>query len=88
MILRRLWQHDLAWSFRRSPVTIVATALTLIWVGAALLAPWVSPQAANPRHKPMDAAITAIFPVMLASVRPNRWGAEKVIHCPVEIKRV
>ncbi|MBW8905447.1 MAG: ABC transporter permease [Betaproteobacteria bacterium] len=44
MILRRLWEHDLAWSFRRSPVTIVATALTLIWVGAALLAPWVSPQ--------------------------------------------
>jgi len=44
VILRRLWEHDLAWSFRRSPVTIVATALTLIWVGAALLAPWVSPQ--------------------------------------------
>ena len=44
MILRRLWEHDLAWSFRRSPVTIVAAALTLICVGAALLAPWISPQ--------------------------------------------
>ena len=44
MILRRLWEHDLAWSFRRSPVTIVATVLTLICVSAALLAPWVSPQ--------------------------------------------
>jgi peptide/nickel transport system permease protein len=44
VILRRVWQHDLAWSFRRSPVTVCAAALTLICVGAALLAPWVSPQ--------------------------------------------
>jgi peptide/nickel transport system permease protein len=44
VILRSIWQHDLAWSFRRSPVTIVAAALTVICVGAALLAPWVSPQ--------------------------------------------
>jgi len=44
VILRRLWEHDLAWSFRRSPVTIVAAVLTLICVSAALLAPWVSPQ--------------------------------------------
>ena len=44
MILRRVWEHDLAWSFCRSPVTIVAAALTLLCVGAALLAPWISPQ--------------------------------------------
>ncbi len=44
MILKRVWDHDLAWSFRRSPVTIVAAVLTLICVGAALLAPWISPQ--------------------------------------------
>ena len=44
MILRQLWEHDLAWSFRRSPVTIVAAVLTLICVGAALAAPWLSPQ--------------------------------------------
>ena len=44
MILRQLWEHDLAWSFRRSPVTVVAAALTFICVGAALLAPWISPQ--------------------------------------------
>jgi peptide/nickel transport system permease protein len=44
VILGRVWQHDLAWSFRRSPVTVIAAALTLICVGAALLAPWVSPQ--------------------------------------------
>jgi peptide/nickel transport system permease protein len=44
VILQKVWQHDLAWSFRRSPVTIVAAALTLVCVGGALLAPWISPQ--------------------------------------------
>jgi peptide/nickel transport system permease protein len=44
LILQRIWDHDLAWSFRRSPVTVVAAALTLICVGAAVLAPWLSPQ--------------------------------------------
>ncbi len=44
MILQKVWQHDLAWSFRRSPVTIVAAILTFVCVGAALAAPWLSPQ--------------------------------------------
>ena len=44
MILQKVWQHDLAWSFRRSPVTVVAAVLTLVCVGGALLAPWISPQ--------------------------------------------
>jgi peptide/nickel transport system permease protein len=44
MVLRRLWDSDLAWSFRRSPVTVVAAVLTIICVGAALAAPWISPQ--------------------------------------------
>ena len=44
MILRRLWDHDLAWSFRRSPVTVVAATLTVLWVAGAILAPWIAPQ--------------------------------------------
>jgi peptide/nickel transport system permease protein len=44
MMLRRLWDHDLAWSFRRSPVTVVAAALTLVCVAGAVLAPWIAPQ--------------------------------------------
>jgi peptide/nickel transport system permease protein len=48
--LRRFWDHDLAWSFRRSPVTIVAAALTLACVGGALLAPWLAP------YNPFDPA--------------------------------
>ena len=50
MIFRRIWDHDLAWSFRRSPVTVAAALLTLLCVGSALLSPWISPQ------DPFDAA--------------------------------
>jgi len=48
--LRRAWAHDLAWSFRRSPVTILAAFLTLVCIGGALFAPWVAP------HSPFDSA--------------------------------
>ncbi|HLE65765.1 MAG TPA: ABC transporter permease [Burkholderiales bacterium] len=48
--IRRAWDHDLAWSLRRSPVTVVACFLTLACVGAALFAPWIAP------HDPFDLA--------------------------------
>ena len=46
--LRRAWDHDLAWSFRHSPVTMLAALLTLACVGGALFAPWLAP------HNPFD----------------------------------
>jgi peptide/nickel transport system permease protein len=49
-LIRRLWDHDLAWSFRRSPVTVIAALVTLACVGSALFSPWLSPQ------DPFDAA--------------------------------
>jgi peptide/nickel transport system permease protein len=45
----RAWDHDLAYSFRRSPVTIFAAVLTFFCVGAALFAPWLAP------YNPFDA---------------------------------
>jgi peptide/nickel transport system permease protein len=48
--LRALLGHDLAYSFRHSPVAIVAAVLTVICVGGALFAPWLAPQ------NPFDAA--------------------------------
>ena len=55
--LSRLWGHDLAWSFRRSPVTVVAAALTLVCVGAAAFSPWLSPQDPfNPAALDLNAA--------------------------------
>ena len=41
---RRAWDHDLAWSFRHSPVALLAALLTVVCVGGAVLAPWVAPQ--------------------------------------------
>ena len=48
--LDRLWDHDLAYSFRRSPVTIAAALLTLVCVAGAVFAPWLAP------HNPFDLA--------------------------------
>ena len=46
--LRRVWTHDLCWSFRHSPVAILAALLTLVCVGGAVFAPWLAP------HNPFD----------------------------------
>ena len=50
MNLRALLGTDLAYSFRNSPVAITAAVLAVICIGAALLAPWLSP------HNPFDSA--------------------------------
>jgi peptide/nickel transport system permease protein len=60
-----IWHHDLAYSFRRSPVTIVAAALTLVCVGSALLAPWIAP------YNPFDAASLDLN----AAFAPPAWIA-------------
>jgi peptide/nickel transport system permease protein len=44
VLLAKLWDHDLAWSFRRSPVTVAAALVTLACVAGAALAPWIAPQ--------------------------------------------
>lgn len=42
--MRRAWESDLAWSYRRSPVAIVASITTLSILLMAVLAPWIAPQ--------------------------------------------
>lgn len=42
--LRRAWDSDLAWSYRHSPMAILASFTTLLILVLALLAPWVAPQ--------------------------------------------
>jgi peptide/nickel transport system permease protein len=64
--LLRLWDHDLAYSFRRSPVTVVAAILTLLCVGGALLSPWLAP------HDPFDAAALSLD----NAFKPPAWSAE------------
>ena len=41
--LARLRDSDMWWSFRRSPLVVAASIVTLIYFLAALLAPWVAP---------------------------------------------
>ena len=48
--LARFWDHDLAYSFRRSPVTIAAAVTAFICIAGAALAPWLAPS------NPFDAA--------------------------------
>jgi peptide/nickel transport system permease protein len=48
--LRRFFDHDLWWSFTRSPLTVAAALVTLLFLVAALAAPWITP------HDPFDPA--------------------------------
>ena len=42
--LARAWDSDVAYSFRSSPLTMVAAAFTLVFLLGAALAPWIAPQ--------------------------------------------
>ena len=66
MKLQAIWDHDLAYSFRRSPVTVAAASLTLLCVGCALLAPWLAP------YNPFDAASLDLN----AAFAPPAWSAQ------------
>lgn len=57
------WDSDVAYSFRQSPAAIAAAVLALIFVVAAVFAPWVAP------HNPFDLAT-----LELANARlPPAW---------------
>ena len=62
-VARTAWNSDLAYSFRRSKVTVVAGVITLVYLLAALFAPWVAP------HDPYDLASVSI----LDSFLPPAW---------------
>jgi peptide/nickel transport system permease protein len=61
--LRGAWEHDLAWSFRRSPVVMLAALMTLVCVGGAVLAPWIAP------HNPFDSGTL----VLTDGFTPPAW---------------
>jgi peptide/nickel transport system permease protein len=63
--LRGAWEHDLAWSFRRSPVVMLAALMTLVCVGGAVFAPWIAP------HSPFDSATL----VLTDGFTPPAWIA-------------
>ncbi|MEO5698974.1 MAG: ABC transporter permease [Casimicrobiaceae bacterium] len=54
-MIARAWDSDIAYSFRRSPLTIVAAVVTALVLFGAVLAPWVAP------HNPFDLATVSVL---------------------------
>jgi peptide/nickel transport system permease protein len=71
--LQGIWNHDLAYSFRRSPVAIVAAVLALVCVGSALFAPWLAP------YNPFDAATLDLN----SAFAPPAWIAQGAASHPL-----
>jgi peptide/nickel transport system permease protein len=65
-MFKRFFQGDLWYSFRRSPVAIVAALLVFICVFCALFAPWVAP------HNPFDLSTLELSDARL----PPAWEPE------------
>jgi len=61
--LRRAWDHDLCYSFRRSRITVVAALVTLLFLLGAGFAPWVAP------HDPYNLASISL----LDAFTPPLW---------------
>ena len=62
----RLWDSDIAYSFRTSPVAIVAFVVAFVLIFAAVFAEWVAP------HNPFDLATINL----LDASKPPAWSAE------------
>ncbi|RVT86327.1 ABC transporter permease [Inhella crocodyli] len=63
---QRFWAGDVMYSFRRSPVAVVAAVVLLVCVLGAVLAPWVVP------HNPQDLASLNLMDAQL----PPAWMPE------------
>ncbi|KQU54303.1 ABC transporter permease [Bosea sp. Leaf344] len=63
--LARFWDSDIIWSFRSSPVTVVATVLAVLLVLAALAAPLIAP------YDPFDPASLDLSDGFSRPMQPN-----------------
>jgi peptide/nickel transport system permease protein len=61
--LSRIFDSDVFYSFRRSPLVMLAAFITVLMVGAAFLSPWIAP------HDPYDLKSLSL----LDSNTPPRW---------------
>jgi peptide/nickel transport system permease protein len=64
--LARFWDGDLAWSWRHTPVAMLATFLLITLLLAAFGAPWIAP------HNPFDLATIDL----LDALKPPVWLAD------------
>jgi len=63
----RAWDSDIAYSFRHSPVAMVAAALSLIIIMGAVLAPWIAP------YDPFDSASLNLMDGFTPPGEPNAF---------------
>ena len=63
----RMWDSDIAWSFRHSPVAIVATIVALIIILGAVFAPWIAP------YDPFDSASLNLMDGFTPPGEPNQF---------------
>jgi peptide/nickel transport system permease protein len=64
--IARLWDSDIAYSFRKSPVAIVAFVVAVLLIFSAVFAQWVAP------HNPFDLATINL----LDASKPPAWEPE------------
>lgn len=72
-MLRRWRDSDLWYSFTRSPVTVTAAVVTLVYAFLALFGPWITP------HDPFDMASLDI----MESFTPPAWAEDGMIKYPL-----
>ena len=68
--LRAAWESDVAWSFRHSPVAIVAAFVTALLVLSAVFAPLIAP------HDPFDPATLDLMNGFSRPMEPNAFTGE------------
>ena len=68
--IRTMWQSDLAWAFRHSPVAMVSFVVVVLLVSGALLAPLIAP------HDPFDPATLNLMNGFTAPGTPNAFTGE------------
>ncbi|MFW8566675.1 ABC transporter permease [Orrella sp. 11846] len=64
--LTRWWDSDVAWSWRHSPIAVLATIILVLLLIGAFGAPWVAP------HNPFDLATVDLMDALL----PPVWETE------------
>jgi peptide/nickel transport system permease protein len=65
--LTSAWDSDIAWSFRHSPVAIVAAVVALIIILLAVLAPWIAP------YDPFNPASLNLMDGFTPPMEPNAF---------------
>jgi peptide/nickel transport system permease protein len=63
----RAWDSDIAWSFRHSPVAIMAAIVALIIILSAVLAPWIAP------YDPFNPASLNLMDGFTPPMEPNAF---------------